>query len=54
MAPQADRDRYVADVPLGRMGRPDDVAAVVSFLTSDAAGFITGERIAVNGGHTIG
>ena len=53
-APQADRDRYVAEVPLGRMGRPEDVAAIVSFLASDAAGFITGERISVNGGHTIG
>jgi 3-oxoacyl-[acyl-carrier protein] reductase len=46
-------DRYRADVPMGHLGEPDDVAAVVSFLASAQAGFITGERITVNGGHTI-
>lgn len=45
---------YLAEVPLGRMGVPEDVAATVSFLASDAAGFLNGERITVNGGHTIG
>jgi 3-oxoacyl-[acyl-carrier protein] reductase len=35
------------------MGVPDDVAAAVCYLASDAAGFITGERLTVNGGHTI-
>jgi 3-oxoacyl-[acyl-carrier protein] reductase len=49
----AELRRYADGVALGRMGRPQDVAAAVSFLASDAAGFITGERIAVNGGHTI-
>ena len=44
---------YRGDVALGRMGVPADVAAVVAFLASPAAGFITGERLAVNGGHTI-
>ena len=44
---------YLADVPLGRMGTPEEVADVVAFLASDAARFITGERITVNGGHTI-
>lgn len=37
-----------------RMGVPADVAATVAFLASDRAGFITGERIAVNGGHYVG
>ena len=46
-------DRYRADVPMGHLGEPEDVAAVVSFLASAQAGFITGERITVNGGHTI-
>ncbi|WP_407565479.1 SDR family NAD(P)-dependent oxidoreductase [Streptomyces sp. 184] len=45
---------YAADVPMGHMGRPEDVAAAVSFLASSEAGFITGERIKVNGGHTLG
>jgi 3-oxoacyl-[acyl-carrier protein] reductase len=46
--------QYVAGVPLGRIGRPDDVAAAVRWLLSDAASFVTGERVTVNGGHTIG
>ncbi len=44
---------YVRDVPLGRLGTPADIADVVSFVASDAARFVTGERITVNGGHTI-
>jgi 3-oxoacyl-[acyl-carrier protein] reductase len=44
---------YLTEVPLGRMGIPEDIAATVSFLASDAAGFLNGERITVNGGHTI-
>jgi 3-oxoacyl-[acyl-carrier protein] reductase len=46
-------DAYRRDVPLGRMGTPADVADVVSFLASDGARFITGERITVNGGHAM-
>jgi NAD(P)-dependent dehydrogenase (short-subunit alcohol dehydrogenase family) len=54
----ADVDRrylnaYLADVPLGRMGTPGEIADVVAFLASDGSRFITGERITVNGGHTI-
>ncbi|MCC2632260.1 MAG: hypothetical protein K0Q43_455 [Ramlibacter sp.] len=37
-------------IPVGRMGTPQDVAALIAFLASDAAGFITGETIDVNGG----
>jgi 3-oxoacyl-[acyl-carrier protein] reductase len=44
---------YTNDVAVHRIGSPADVAAVVAFLASDAAGFVTGERIAVNGGHTL-
>jgi NAD(P)-dependent dehydrogenase (short-subunit alcohol dehydrogenase family) len=36
--------------PLGRVGRPEDVARVVRFLVSDAAGYVTGQRIVVDGG----
>ena len=42
--------QMVAGTPLGRMGQPDDIARVAVFLASDAAGWITGERIAVAGG----
>jgi 3-oxoacyl-[acyl-carrier protein] reductase len=48
-----DSDSYVAEVPLRRMGTPEDVAAMVAHLASPAAGFITGQRISVNGGHVI-
>ncbi len=47
-------EQYVAGVPMGRIGRPEDVAGAVSWLLSDAASFVTGERVTVNGGHTTG
>jgi 2-hydroxycyclohexanecarboxyl-CoA dehydrogenase len=40
-------------VPMRRLGRPDDVAAAVAFLTSDAAGYITGQTLSVSGGLTM-
>ena len=41
---------YAAQIPLGRIGTPDDVAAAVCFLASDEASYITGQVLAVNGG----
>lgn len=41
-------------VPVGRIGRPDDIAAAASFLASDDAQYITGTSIAVDGGFTLG
>ncbi|GIE36984.1 3-oxoacyl-ACP reductase [Actinoplanes italicus] len=52
--PAEDVEAYRLDVPLQRMGTPAEVADVVGFLASDASRFITGERIAVNGGHVLG
>jgi 3-oxoacyl-[acyl-carrier protein] reductase len=48
------RDAYLASVPAGRMGTPEDIAHAVSFLASDQAGFITGQRIVVDGGRGLG
>lgn len=52
--PQDERDAYVAEVPLSRFGRPSDIADVVAFVASDAAGYVTGQLITVNGGRTYG
>jgi 3-oxoacyl-[acyl-carrier protein] reductase len=43
----------VEDIPLGRMGRSDDVADVVVFLASDQARWVTGQRLFVGGGHRV-
>ena len=40
-------------IPLGRLGQPDDVAGLVGFLTSERAGYITGQTISVSGGLTM-
>ncbi|MEJ2156102.1 MAG: SDR family oxidoreductase [Desulfobacteraceae bacterium] len=44
--------KYASAVPLGRIGMPDDMAGAVIFLVSDAAGFVTGQTIYVDGGLT--
>lgn len=48
------RNAYLASVPAGRMGTPGDIAHAVSFLASEGAGFITGQRIVVDGGRSLG
>ena len=45
---------YAAQIPLGRMGTVDDVAAVIEFLAGDGAGYITGALIPVDGGLGMG
>jgi 3-oxoacyl-[acyl-carrier protein] reductase len=47
------RAAYLASVPAGRLGAPEDIAHVVSFLASDGAGFVTGQRIIVDGGRSL-
>lgn len=48
--PPAQRDALLAQTALGRLGTPADVAGAVSFLASDAAAYVTGETLHVNGG----
>ncbi|HEX2588680.1 MAG TPA: 3-oxoacyl-[acyl-carrier-protein] reductase [Gaiellales bacterium] len=48
--PEEARSAILGNTPLGRLGEPDDVARAVRFLVSDAAGFITGDVLAVDGG----
>ncbi len=52
-ADEADKQRYAEAVPLRRMGLAEEVGRVVAFLASDAASFVSGQKIAVNGGNTL-
>jgi len=48
--PEQARAHYLATIPLGRAGSPEDVSGVVTFLCSDAARYVTGQTIVVDGG----
>ncbi|HWP39086.1 MAG TPA: SDR family oxidoreductase [Gemmatimonadales bacterium] len=52
--PEEVHERAVARTPLGRIGRPAEVAAAVRFLCSESAGFITGAVLPVDGGQLLG
>jgi NAD(P)-dependent dehydrogenase (short-subunit alcohol dehydrogenase family) len=52
--PEQGMERLRASVPLGRVGAPEDVAAVAAFLASADAGFISGIAVPVDGAHTAG
>jgi NAD(P)-dependent dehydrogenase (short-subunit alcohol dehydrogenase family) len=47
------RDRVIAQEPIGRMGRPEEIAAAVVWLCSDAASFVTGHALVADGGQTL-
>ena len=48
--PEAQRDAMLTQIPLGRLGEPQDIAASVTFLVSPGGAYITGETLHVNGG----
>jgi acetoacetyl-CoA reductase len=49
--PEDIRTQIIADIPVGRLGSPADIARAVRFLSSDDAGYITGANLPVNGGY---
>jgi len=50
---ESQRDYLQRETPLGRLGRPEDIAAAVEYLASPGASFVTGHCIAVDGGQTV-
>jgi 3-oxoacyl-[acyl-carrier protein] reductase len=51
--PQQAKDAYLAKIPTGRWGTPEDVADAVNYFAGEGAAFVTGQTITVNGGHTV-
>jgi acetoacetyl-CoA reductase len=52
--PEEVRAKIVAQIPVGRLGSPDEVAYAVAFLLPDEAAWITGMNLSINGGHYMG
>lgn len=46
--------RYLSQIPMARLANPNEIAATIAFLASDAAGFITGQTLFVDGGASLG
>ena len=44
------RNQIIKGIPVGRLGKPEEIAKLVCYLASDDASFITGSNIAINGG----
>ena len=46
------REELIEEIPLGRVGDPDEIAALCTYLASDAAGYVTGSTFVIDGGLT--
>lgn len=51
--PEGARERFIAGIPLGRLGQPEDTAQAAVYLSSDAAAFLTGVVLPVDGGRSV-
>lgn len=49
--PNAIKEKILAKIPVGRFGEPEDIASLIAYLSSEEAGYITGQVISVNGGY---
>ena len=52
--PQEIREKFIAQIPLRRMGTPQEIAATVRFLLSEEAAYLTGQVLGVDGGLSVG
>jgi len=52
--PEAVKEKILAEIPLGSLGQPEDIASAVAYLASDEARYVTGQAIHVNGGMFMG
>ena len=52
--PEEVRAKIVAQIPTGRLGKPEEIAYAVAFLVNDEAAWITGANLSINGGHYMG
>src|SRR5690606_26979813 len=52
--PEEVRAKIVAQIPVGRLGNPEEIAYAVDFLTAEEAAWITGANLSINGGHYMG
>jgi 2-keto-3-deoxy-L-fuconate dehydrogenase len=50
---EAAREVFIARQPMGRLGTPEEIAALAVYLASDAAQFITGQAVVIDGGLTL-
>lgn len=51
--PEKVREKIIAQIPVGRLGKPEEVAEAVSFLAAESSGFITGSNLTINGGQYL-
>jgi acetoacetyl-CoA reductase len=52
--PEEIRAKIISQIPIGRLGKPEEIAHAVAFLTTEESSWITGSNLAINGGHYMG